>query len=84
MEALSDRDAVDEAILAALTEAANELETAIGDGEPTMVVKAVVCFAYITGDGEVEWGYRRVRAPWFDVGGAAQMLQAATTAAWID
>lgn len=76
---------VDDRILAALAGAATMLEEATNgpDGE-RMVLKAVVVFQYIDAEGDLVWGYRRVKADWFDVGGAATFLDQAGLTAWLD
>lgn len=75
---------VDQAILAALAPVAEAVEEAVDDGGPVFVSKAVVVVGYVNARGETNWAYRRVRADWFEVGGAASMLATAHTAAWLD
>lgn len=86
MEARRDeQDILDDALLAAITPLAQIVEADVeGTDGPVFVSRAVVCFAYLNERGELNWGYRRVRADWFDVGGAAAMLSAAQLAAWLD
>jgi hypothetical protein len=76
---------LDASILSALTGAAQNIQTLYGEEQTeVLVTKAVVCFEYVDDKGEASWGYRRVRASWFDVGGSAVMLGGALDCAWHD
>lgn len=77
-------EAIDETILAALAPLAEAVEEEQDLGGPVFVTKAVVCVGYVNAQGQTNWAYRRVRADWFEVGGAAAMLSAAQFAAWLD
>ena len=83
VEAPQTEEAIDQAILAALAPVAERVEEAEDAGGPVFVTKAVVCVGYVNDRGETNWAYRRVRADWFEVGGAAAMLSAAQMAAWL-
>lgn len=75
---------VDDAILAALAPVAESVEADVDEGGPVYVTKAVVCVGYVNAQGQTNWAYRRVKADWFEVGGAATMLTNAVLAAWLD
>lgn len=81
--ALEQYEITNETILSALSGAAAELQEA-NDEERTevLVTKAVCVYQYLDADGEVAWAYRRVKADWFDLGGAGQFLIAAQIEAW--
>lgn len=84
VEAPQTEEAIDQAILAALAPVAERVEEAVDAGGPVFVTKAVVCVGYVNDRGETNWAYRRVRADWFEVGGAAVMLFNANAKAWFD
>lgn len=76
---------LDAAILEALIPAAKRMQEVYGEEvTEVMVLKAVIVFQYVDADGSADWGYRRVGASWFDVGGASKMLDKALEQAWDD
>lgn len=75
---------IDDAILAALAPVAEAVEEDVDEGGPIYVTKAVVCVGYVNAQGQTHWAYKRVKADWFEVGGAATMLTNAALRAWLD